>query len=250
MVSMGYEPVEHLPYICENISPEERANVEQLIRLELANQFNTTFTTAPTTGVPSTVGSNAQPLQHLRNEPLQQHPSADLSLRNITMHPMDEENLIANGIRSTMLEMSKQQYEEESDDEEDENMNEDVYLVKSVDFPLSSPLEESSSTREDSGVNYTILGHATSRQWNVNMLHESGQGTHTLQQNHSKKLDILKKDLMTSMSNKRKIIDDVNELRKKRQLNDLQPADFSKVRWSPEIITASEMNTEETKKNR
>ncbi|CCG22268.1 hypothetical protein CORT_0B05600 [Candida orthopsilosis Co 90-125] len=250
MVSMGYEPVEHLPYICENISPEERANVEQLIRLELANQFNTTFTTAPTTGVPSTVGSNAQPLQHLRNEPLQQHPSADSSLRNITMHPMDEENLIANGIRSTMLEMSKQQYEEESDDEEDENMNEDVYLARNVDFPLSSPLEESSSSREDSGVNYTTLGHATSRQWNVNMLHESGQGTHILQSNHLKELDNSKKDLMTSVSNKRKIIDDVNELRKKRQLNDLQPADFSKVRWSPEIITASEMNIEETKKNR
>ena len=40
MVTINYEPLEHLPHIDENISPEERSHVEQLIRLELANQFN------------------------------------------------------------------------------------------------------------------------------------------------------------------------------------------------------------------
>ena len=40
MVTINYEPLEHLKYIDENVSPEERAHVEQLIRLELARQFN------------------------------------------------------------------------------------------------------------------------------------------------------------------------------------------------------------------
>ncbi|KAK6203109.1 uncharacterized protein RJT21DRAFT_2465 [Scheffersomyces amazonensis] len=39
MVTINYEPLEHLPYLDESISPEERAHVEQLIRIELANQF-------------------------------------------------------------------------------------------------------------------------------------------------------------------------------------------------------------------
>ncbi|KAK6464063.1 hypothetical protein DFJ63DRAFT_311360 [Scheffersomyces coipomensis] len=39
MVTINYEPLEHLPYLDASISPEERAHVEQLIRIELTNQF-------------------------------------------------------------------------------------------------------------------------------------------------------------------------------------------------------------------
>ncbi|KAK7681288.1 hypothetical protein QCA50_015675 [Cerrena zonata] len=40
MVIINYEPLEHLPYIDEPITEQERHNVEQLLRLELANNEN------------------------------------------------------------------------------------------------------------------------------------------------------------------------------------------------------------------
>lgn len=39
MVSINYEPLEHLPYLEESITPEERSQVEQLIQIELSNQY-------------------------------------------------------------------------------------------------------------------------------------------------------------------------------------------------------------------
>lgn len=39
MVSINYEPLEHMPYLEESITPEERSQVEQLIQIELSNQY-------------------------------------------------------------------------------------------------------------------------------------------------------------------------------------------------------------------
>lgn len=39
MVSINYEPLEHLPYFEESITPEERSQVEQLIQIELSQQY-------------------------------------------------------------------------------------------------------------------------------------------------------------------------------------------------------------------
>ncbi|KAI5969417.1 hypothetical protein CANMA_001484 [Candida margitis] len=266
MVSIGYEPVEHLPYIDENISPEERANVEQLIRLELANQFNTNFTTfthqpVGTTQTPVTRLQHSQqqePLQHLQDHALQLQPPIGSDLGNMPMHPLVE-TLISppNGIQSTMLEMSIQRYQEEedSDAEDDEHMNEGVDLTKYTNFALSSPLEESSSTQAEESINYdnlyTTLGHATLQQRNLDMLVDNRQELHASQLHHLKELNDLEKDLETNVNNKRKMIEDVNTLRKKRQLDEFKPArDYLQEHWRQGINTALELKIEEAKRSR
>ncbi|KAI5958225.1 hypothetical protein KGF57_002580 [Candida theae] len=181
MVSMGYEPVEHLPYIYHNISPEERANVEQLIRLELASQFNSNFNTLTAPNALSIANNDGSSETLPRGGPLQQRLAVNGHI--LPTHHLGEETLPVAGIRNTIFEM-----DEDDDDEDDDD-----------DFPLSSPLEDLGSSQGEvdirNGDSYTTSPPVPSQ-----------EGCSTL----------------VERSNKRKMAHEEGELRKKRQLNELQ----------------------------
>ncbi|KAG5421586.1 hypothetical protein I9W82_000677 [Candida metapsilosis] len=221
---MGYEPVEHLPHISKNISPEERANVEQLVRLELASQFNSNFTTLTTTATtvsPLGVSNNGPHLEQLRDEGLPQQlmiqseivPGAQVS---------DGEALPATGFQSTLFDMSKQQYEEELDDEDDEAMNEGLGTNRHFDEPLVSPLEETPFTHGEAGVYdgdlYTTSSSIASRQGNSSTTETNRQRLHEFHLYHTNEANDLTNESVLCDNNKRKLIHGEDDLRKKRQL--------------------------------
>ena len=220
MVSMGYEPVEHLPHISKNISPEERANVEQLVRLELASQFNSNFTTLTTTATtvsPLGVSNNGPHLEQLRDEGLQQQLMIQLEIVP-GAQVLDGEALPATGFQSTLFDMSKQQYEEELEDEDDEAMNEGSGVNRHSDAPLVSPLEESPFTHGEAGVCngdvYTTLSSSASR----STTETNRQHLHELHLYHTNEANDLTNESILCDNNKRKLIHGEDDLRKKRQL--------------------------------
>ena len=248
MVSIGYEPVEHLPYIAENISPEERANVEQLLRLELANQFNSYITTFTAPGE-----NTRHLLQHPQTGTLQHHIAANPVLRIGSMPSRAEEPSQALHFQTTMLDMNIHQYEEESDDGEDEIMNEGgVDSTYCPDFPLTSPLEQSSSIGGDDALDsnlYIISGRTPLQQGDSNILIRLSQELQTFHLRPVTEVDNVSSDLMSTTNIKRKTMDEVNGMRKKRQLNSIENNRESfQQHWRQELRNA--LNVKEAKKTK
>ncbi|KAI5955879.1 hypothetical protein KGF54_001381 [Candida jiufengensis] len=157
MVTINSE-LEHLPHIDENISPEERAQIEYLIRLELANQFNNNMNNFAHHLSPQQQQSQSlqQNLHHNINNPQtnilhqQQLPHAhpqhefinttgrltpqlqqqqqylDVNLENLPLHPMVDRLMTPTNTipSSSLLDRSIQHYEEE-ELEDDDDIDED-----------------------------------------------------------------------------------------------------------------------------
>lgn len=244
-MTINSEPLEHLPYIDENISPEERSNVENLIRLELANQFNN--------HVNNITHNETFLLDDDDQQQQLQHP--DNSIIPTTLHPLVDQLLPLNSNlqqRSSLMNLSLQDYEEESDDEDDEGID----LSKYTHFDITSPLEDPSTISNSSGSSninytnlYTTLGHSTLQQRNLELLLRNRNDLQHLQQQELARLDELNNELTKNINKKRSMIDELSDSRKKRQLNEYQPAQQQlEERWKESINTTIE-STIETAKN-
>ncbi|RCK54325.1 hypothetical protein Cantr_04419 [Candida viswanathii] len=235
MVTINYEPLEHLPYIDENISPEERSNVENLISLELANQFNNNV---------NTITHNASLQQHQEQLPI---PA--------TLHPLVDQLLPLHSNlqqRSTIMDMTLQHYDEESDDEDDEGID----LAKYTQFNITSPLEDHGASSSNAAGNidytnlYTTLGHSSLQQRNLEFLIQNRNDLHQLQQQELARLDELNNELTKNISNKRSMIDDASTTGKRRQLNEYQPAQQRlEQQWRESINATIESTIETVKKS-
>ncbi|RCK67176.1 hypothetical protein Cantr_02663 [Candida viswanathii] len=236
MVTINYEPLEHLPYIDENISPEERSNVENLISLELANQFNNNV---------NTITHNASLQQQQEQLPI---PA--------TLHPLVDQLLPLHSNlqqRSTIMDMTLQHYDEESDDEDDEGIDLDKYTQFNITSPLEDQGASSSSSSAAGNIDYTnlytTLGHSSLQQRNLELLIQNRNDLHQLQQQELARLDELNNELTKNISNKRSMIDDASTTRKRRQLNEYQPAQQHLEHQWRESINATIESTIETVKN-
>ncbi|CAK9438270.1 uncharacterized protein LODBEIA_P25040 [Lodderomyces beijingensis] len=261
MVTINYEPVEHLRYIDDNVSPEERAHVEQLIRMELAGQFN-----ANINNIANHNTSNAADEQ----VPL---PQNELVPNHLPLHPMVNQLISPSPPilerPGSMVDMRIDAFEEDLSDVEDEDddlrtrarrgqngsagRGGGVDMSKYTNFnTITSPTEgdESDSNPDVGSINYrnlyTTLGHSTFQQRNLDLLQQNQETLHALQQRHLQDLSQYNDELMTSLNNKRKMIDDIEEANKKRQLNELKPVnDYLNKRWKQGINTAVEITIEE-----
>ena len=250
MVTINSEPLEHLPYIDENISPEERSNVENLIRLELANQFNNNVNNITHNG--SILLDDSQLLLQQQQQQQQQQ---DNNIIPNTLHPLVDQVLPLNSNlhqRSSIMNLTLQDYEEESDDEDDDGVD----LSKYTQFNITSPLEDNnngnvsgSSGNIDYTNLYTTLGHANLQQRNLEFLVRNRNDLQYLQQQELARLDELNNELTKNINNKRSMIDDVSNSRKRRQVNEYQLAQQElEERWK-ENINATIEATIETAKN-
>ncbi|EGW33115.1 uncharacterized protein SPAPADRAFT_60427 [Spathaspora passalidarum NRRL Y-27907] len=247
MVTINFEPLEHLPYIAEHISPEERAHVEQLIAMELSNQFNNNVTNM----VEHTYTIHQQDIhqQQLEAQQLQQlqRPTHDAS--NQPLHPMVDQILplptnqhIPNNLLNNM---ERQRYEEE-DEEEDIHDGEGIDLSRYNGF-ISSPLEGSSSSDSQHNYNnlYTTLEYAHLQGRNLDLLRKNQAELSHLQSRHLQELEGINQELQDKLNNKRQMIDDVESTRKRRQVSEYKPVnDYFQQKWEEGISSAVELNIE------
>ncbi|CAI5757687.1 unnamed protein product [Candida verbasci] len=254
MVTINYEPVEHLPYIDNNISPEERANVEQLIRLELANQFNTNMTNFTNHRQNNTIETDSNiendiiipnNLENLTNLPLhphiqqlfpndrQQHPQPSSSLNVSLQHYQEEE------------EEEEEKEENENENESDDNMEEDEIVppkpMNSIDLERYTNFENNDDAEESINYKnlYTTLGYSTLQQKHLELLLSNKSDLNNLQIDNLVNLDNVKKDIQININKKRTMIDDIELQRKKRQLNDFKTyQDYYDGKWKNGINSA------------
>lgn len=251
MVTINYEPLEHLPHIDENISPEERSHVEQLIRLELANQFN----------------NNIQHITHndeiMANpniivEQQQQQQEQQQLLVPTPMHPLVDQLLPLNpNIQPTsIMQLTQERFEEEFGDDDDDDDGDDKHLPPGIDltkytqFNITSPLDEegNQSILDDNNnqqINYTnlytTLGHSALQHRNLELLIRNQIDLNQLQQQDLARLDELNTELTKNINNKRSMVDELKTNRKRRQLNELKPLQEEyEERWKQSINTAIE----------
>ncbi|KAI3406275.2 hypothetical protein KGF56_000755 [Candida oxycetoniae] len=269
MVTIDYEPLTHLKYIDEYVGPEERAHVEQLVRLELASQFNANINNLTN----HTNNVEADTVAIAENSLI---VDTDIS-SNLPIHPLVEQLVpsIGNDLqfeRRNVVDMRLQRYEEEESDNDEGEDEEDVEgveegkknkgvdMTKYADFNIISPAEpgsssssSSSSAEERDGINYTnlyiTLGHATLRQRNLDLFAQNQEALKGLQKQHLEELRNYNQMLANGLNKKRIMVDEVEEMRKKRQLNDYKPVyDYLDNRWKQGINTALNVSIEKARK--
>ncbi|CAX43891.1 conserved hypothetical protein [Candida dubliniensis CD36] len=257
MVTINYEPLEHLPHIDENISPEERSHVEQLIRLELANQFNNNI--QHITHNDQVMANPNILLEQQQQQPQQQQQQQQEPLVPTPMHPLVDQLLPLNqNIQPTsIMQLTQERFEEEFGDEDDYDEDDDddkhlppgIDLTKYTQFNITSPLdeEENSSILDNNNqqINYTnlytTLGHSALQHRNLELLLRNQNDLNQLQQQDLARLEELNNELTKNINNKRSMVDELITNRKRRQLNDLKPLQEEYEQcWKQSINTAIE----------
>ncbi|KAG7661481.1 uncharacterized protein J8A68_005059 [[Candida] subhashii] len=252
MVTINYEPLEHLPYIDENISPEERAHVEQLIEMELANQFNNNVTNM-TNNHAHTNNNN------LNRVSLQQQLSQQQQLHQQNMHPLVDQllPLPASNVPSSLLAREVLRYEEESEEDDDDTNNPPPILMEGgidlsryTDFNSNNSVISPTEREVDINYNqmYTTLEYAHLQQRNLNVMLKNKQELSQLQSQHLQQLQEIDQDLQQRIGDKRQMIDDIEQTRKKRQVDDFKPVgDYLQQQWRDGIESCVEMSIEGAK---
>ncbi|KAK6454510.1 uncharacterized protein RJT20DRAFT_136863 [Scheffersomyces xylosifermentans] len=241
MVTINYEPLEHLPYLDESISAEERSHVEQLIRVELANQFSN---------------------QNLNNINFHPHQNNNNAANVATpMHPLVDQILpLPTPLNSRLsptplLNQEIERYEQEQWDEDDDDeeahkiMDRGIDLSKYSEFirsPSSYEPQEGSSSDDIHYNNlYTTLSYASLQERNIALLMNNNQELMHLHQQHLQELNEIKEDYEVNVHSKRKKIEDVNVIRKKRQVVDFKPVnDYLNERWKDGIKSVVDLGIE------
>ncbi|RLV95737.1 hypothetical protein JA1_000830 [Spathaspora sp. JA1] len=244
MVTINYEPLEHLPYIAEHISPEERALVEQLIAMELSNQFNNNVTNM--VEHTNTIHNHDIDQRQLEQPQLQQQQPP--------LHPLVDQLLPLPPIRHTpntlLSNMEKQRYEEDLEDE-DEDIQQDE-TMQGIDLSrysgfISSPLEGSSESQDNINYNnlYTTLEYAHLQDRNLELLKKNKPELTKLQLQNLQDLEGINQELEDKLQTKRQMIDEVESTRKRRQISDFKPVkDYFQQKWKEGISSAVELNIE------
>ena len=186
---------------------------------------------------------------------------------NLPLHPGVEQFIpqaILQPRPGSMVDMTIQRYEEEElDDDEHDNDHEmegGVDMTRYTDFTLKSPLDEIGNERAQSSSYsslgeedridhtrlYTTLGHSILRQRNLNLLAQNQHEISVLQENQLQELDTINNDMIRQINMKRKMIDEVDEDRKRRQINEYAPVnEYLENRWKQGINTAVEIVVDE-----
>lgn len=200
--------------IDEPITEQERHNVEQLIRLELANNEN---------------GGDSNGLHPLVNEVI----------------PLPNPN------RSTpspllMQEIERYEQEEDTDDEQEP----DRRLSNGIDLSRYSNFNDDGlNDNDDDNINYnnlySTLSYSMLHERNLTLMNENNEQLAQLEQNHLSQLSDLKEDQHEQLTRKRQQIEDINVIRKKRQVVDFKPVnDYLNDRWKDGIKSVVDLGIE------
>ncbi|ABN66867.1 predicted protein [Scheffersomyces stipitis CBS 6054] len=253
MVTINYEPLEHLPYLDESISPEERSHVEQLIRVELTNQFsnqnlnNINFHPNPANAESNINNINTHNSNASRQNPL--HPMVDQIL------PLPQPSalrLSPSPLLNQEIERYEQEQLEEFDDDDETALPANVIhggidMNRYADF-----IKEGSSSSGGSEVDrnnlYTTLSYAGLQERNLALLLNNNHELMRLHQQHLQELGNVKEDYTVNLNSKRQMVDEVNVIRKKRQVVNFKPVnDYLNEKWKEGIKSVVDLGIEATR---
>lgn len=213
MVIINNEPIDHLPYIDDIVTPDERANVEQLVINELETQTNQS---------------------------------------NNALHPLVEQMLPLrvnneNNMSKPLLIQEIERYEQEQDDEDIDETSAKI-LQDGIDMSKYSEFTTTNASgREDIRYDnlYATLSYSLLQNRDLSLLSQNEQQLVQLQEHHISDLEMIEEEYRQDLSKKRQRIEEINVLRKRRQVVDFKPVnDYLNDRWKDGIKSVVELGIE------
>jgi pre-mRNA-splicing factor SPF27 len=198
MVSANLEPLDHLPYLEESITAEERAEVEQLIQIELTNHLN----------------------QRL-------HPRVDTLLPL----PIHDHQSLPLGNNNDLL---NNRFDEDDDMDDDDAPPPLIHGIDSQRYQDTSDINHI----------YTTLSYSTLQQRNDLLATQNMTQFTQDYEDHLSHLQSLNLSYEECLSRKRKAIDALNIVRKKKQLEATSVNDYLQDRWKEGLKTVVDLGVE------
>mmetsp|Transcript_1751 Transcript_1751/g.1901 ORF Transcript_1751/g.1901 Transcript_1751/m.1901 type:complete len:223 (-) Transcript_1751:705-1373(-) len=213
MVIINNEPIDHLPYIDDIVTSDERANVERLVINELETQTNQS------------------------NNEL--HPLVEQML------PLRDNN--ENNMSKPLLIQEIERYEQEQDDEDIDETSAKI-LQDGIDMSKYSEFTTTNASgREDIRYDnlYATLSYSLLQNRDLSLLSQNEQQLIQLQEHHISDLETIEEEYRQDLSKKRQRIEEINVLRKRRQVVDFKPVnDYLNDRWKDGIKSVVELGIE------
>lgn len=171
---------------------------------------------------------------------------------NNTLHPLVEQMLplrenSESNLSRPLLMQEIERYEQEQDDEDIDETNAKI-LQDGIDMTKYS---EFTSTNASGGEDirydnlYATLSYSLLQNRDLSLLSQNEQQLEQLQEHHISNLATIEEEYKQDLSNKRQRIEEINVLRKRRQVVDFKPVnDYLNDRWKDGIKSVVELGVE------